>query len=43
MEKNTKEKSLYHEAVGLFMCTDRLHKKVVERDLKKLSFTEVST
>lgn len=36
MDKNTNEKNLYHEAVGLFMCTDRLHKKVVEKRLEEI-------
>ncbi len=36
MGDNTKERKLYHEAVGLFMCTDRLHKKIAEKRLEEI-------
>ena len=36
MEGVTKGKNLYHEAVKLFMCTDRLHKKLAEKRLEEI-------
>ena len=36
MEKEVKERSLANEAIGLFLCTDRLHRKIVEKRLEEL-------
>ena len=36
MNGDTKEKNLPHEAIGLFMRTDRLHKKLCEKRLEEI-------